>query len=210
MKKLILVFTLLVTYGKSTISEYGEFYIPYQRVQSEYVCLQKQIMMAEYGIPLASLLQGILSETRTVHQSFNNPDNPISYRNINLLAMNNVHIIDRLKFDRYTTSRIYDYSFVLDLSQLNRYNGDSQSGRAKTINSAKLAVVSIVKTAESIFGAGHFRIWIEFKNLPSQKGLAGSRLISHSHGDWPNWPYTANSPVYHKYLDETVHPSCRE
>ncbi|WPD21947.1 MAG: hypothetical protein SD837_17290 [Candidatus Electrothrix scaldis] len=54
--------------AQATVSEYAEFYIPYQRLQSEEICLQKQIMEAEFGIPLASMMTGIFSPTKTLHQ----------------------------------------------------------------------------------------------------------------------------------------------
>lgn len=48
----------------ATVSEYTEFFIPYERAQSGYVCLDKQIMEAEFGIPLASLMEGIFPKPK--------------------------------------------------------------------------------------------------------------------------------------------------
>ncbi|MCI5212726.1 MAG: hypothetical protein D3910_28930, partial [Candidatus Electrothrix sp. ATG2] len=52
----------------ATVSAYAEFYVPYQRRQSEEVCLSRQIMEAEFGIPLASMMSGVFSPTKTLHQ----------------------------------------------------------------------------------------------------------------------------------------------
>jgi hypothetical protein len=69
--------------AQATVSEYAEFYIPYLRRQSEEVCLNRQIMEAEFGIPLASMMTGIFSPTRTLHQRHGMED---EWKNINLLA----------------------------------------------------------------------------------------------------------------------------
>ncbi len=158
MKKLALILLFLSTSLGATVSEFTSFYIPYQRVQSEYICLDKQIMQTDFGIPLASMVKGVLAPTKTLHQSFAIPD---SYKNINLLAMNNTRIVDNLTSDSFNAG-VYDYSFTLNLAQLNTFNGSSLSGRQKTKNTAKLAVVSIIKTAILIHGAGHFRVRIQY------------------------------------------------
>jgi len=197
----ILVMLLVSTFGYATVSEYNNYYIPYQRIQSEYICLDQQTMRAVYGIPLASLLIGVLSETKTLIQQTAG-SRKYTYENINLLAMDGKQITSKLNFDRYTSSGVSEYSFVLDLSQFSALSDQ------EIINKGKLAVISILKTAEKIFGAGKFRIWIRFIGLPTQTG-SGFPLISHTKGDWPNWPYTASSPVYATYLKEMIHPSCQ-
>ncbi len=201
MMKIFLLMLLASTLSCATVSAYNNYYIPYKRIQSEYICLDQQIMRAEYGIPLASLLIGVLSETRTLIQNTAGNDTH-SYKNINLLVIDGKQITSRLNFDRYTSSGVSDYSFDLDLSQFESLPDE------EVIRKGKLAVISILKTAEKIFGAGKYRVWIRFIGLPAQTGDSFP-LISHSKGDWPNWPYTASSPVYKKYLDEMIHPSCQ-
>lgn len=69
MKRLLLVSAMLLAAPvgvQATVSEYTEFFIPYQRAQSGYVCLDRQLMEAEFGIPLASLMEGIFSEREVV------------------------------------------------------------------------------------------------------------------------------------------------
>jgi hypothetical protein len=203
MKKLAFILLFLSTSVNATTSEFTNFYIPYQRVQSEYMCLDKQIMLATYGIPLASLVKGVLAPTKTLHQSFAVPNN---YKNINQLAMNNTRILDNLISDNVTPAGVYEYSFSLDLVQLNTFNGNSLIGRQKTKNTAKLAVISIIKTAILIHGAGHFRVRIQFTNMPSQSGTTGSPLISQPPS---TYPYVASSAVYNNYLNEMIHSSCQ-
>lgn len=189
---------------QATVSEYTEFFIPYERAQSGYVCLNRQIMEAEFGIPLGSMMEGIFSETKTLHQMLGGTS---TYRNINLLVNGATKIPYSYNFDRYTSTGVYEYSFTLDMAAFNTLNGASVAGRQKTTNTAKLALIAMIKTAEALHGVGKFRLWVKFDNLPSQSGLSGS--LVHGGGlDWPTWPYTATSSVYHTYRAEMIASGC--
>ncbi|XCN72984.1 MAG: hypothetical protein Q3M24_22365 [Candidatus Electrothrix aestuarii] len=190
--------------AQAMVSEYAEFYIPYQRLQSEEICLQKQIMEAEFGIPLASMMTGIFSPTKTLHQRLGGEN---EWRNINLLADSTAGIPWDLTFDRYNENGIYDYSFTLDMGPLTAELGDAAEARQKVVDRAKLAIIAIIKTAESMHRAGHFRVWVHFKNLPSQDGLTGSTVYS-GKTDWPGWPYTSSSPLYQAYVKEMIGNGC--
>ncbi|MCI5140821.1 MAG: hypothetical protein D3909_03650 [Candidatus Electrothrix sp. ATG1] len=187
----------------ATVSAYAEFYVPYQRRQSEEVCLSRQIMEAEFGIPLASMMSGVFSPTKTLHQRHGMED---EWKNINLLA-DGAKIPWELNFDRYNDNGVYDYSFTLDMGPLATEKGESVAGRQQTLDRAKLAIIAIIKTAESLHRAGRFRVWIHFDNLPSQDGLSGSRVYS-GKTDWPGWPYTSSSPLYQRYLEEMIGAGC--
>ncbi|WML90598.1 hypothetical protein RCF98_16710 [Thiothrix lacustris] len=188
----------------ATVSEYTEFFIPYERAQSGYICLDSQLMEAEFGIPLASLMEGIFSETKTLHQILGGTS---TYQNINLLVNGTTTIPYTYNFDRYTNSGVYEYSFTLDMASFNTFNGSTVAGRQKTKNTAKLALIAILKTAEAIHGAGNFRVWLKFNNLPAQAGLSGSPVYGGG-VDWPTWPYTASSSVYTTYKTEMIAPGC--
>lgn len=198
----LLAATSLTTHA--TVSEYGEFYIPYQRAQSGNNCLDQQIMEVEYGIPLASKLEGVFSETRTLHQNLGGTS---TWRNINQLVNGTTTIPHTYNFDRYTSSGIFDYSFTLDMGPFNTLNGNTLAGRQKTKDLAKLALISIIKTAEATHGAGKFRVWLKFTNLPSATGLTGS-TVPIGGTDWPSWPYTAASPLYQTYKTEMIAAEC--
>jgi hypothetical protein len=201
------VFAALLLTGsqtaQATVSEYTEFYIPYQRFQSEEICLQQQVMEAEFGIPLASMMTGIFSPTKTLHQRLGMES---EWKNINLLA-DGAAIPWELNFDRYNESGVYDYSFTLDMGPQATELGDSAAARQKVVDRAKLAIIAVIKTAESMHRAGRFRIWVHFANLPSQEGLNGSRVYS-GRSDWPGWPYTSSSPLYQAYLKEMIGKRC--
>ena len=206
MKRLLISTVLLAAMAgaNATVSEYTEFFIPYERAQSGYVCLDKQIMEAEFGIPLASLMEGIFTETKTLHQMLGGTS---TYKNINLLVNGSTTIPYTYNFDRYTSSGVYEYSFTLNMAGFNTLNGATVAGRQKTKNTAKLALIAMLKTAEAIHGAGNFRLWVKFNNLPSQAGLSGS-LVHGGGVDWPTWPYTASSPVYNTYKTEMIASGC--
>ena len=188
----------------ATSSAYAEYYVPYERIQSQNICLSKQIMEAEFGIPLASILQGVFSETRTLRQASSIPNR---YENINLLANEEALIEPVLAFDRYHNNGIVDYSFTLDMAAISALNGASSAGRQKTIDIAKLAVIATVKTAELTHKKNKFRVWIKFDNLPSTLGLTGTAVYSGG-SDWPVWPYTSSSSVYLGYLAEMIDEDC--
>lgn len=203
MKKLLFLTLFLMVSSNcySTTSEFSGFFIPYKRIQSGYTCLHQDQMIGTFGIPLASKLTGVFSKVMTLNESTN------TYINSNLLVNGSTTITHNLNFDRYPTSGTTEYSFKLDLSSFNTLYGNTQSGRQKTINVAKLAIISIIKTAERSYGAGNFRIWIQFTGLPSQSGLSGQTVFT-ALADWPTWPYTSTSPLYNAYLAELISPSC--
>ena len=190
--------------AQATTSAYADFYIPYKQIQSDDTCLNRQTMEAVFGIPLASIIKGVFAETRTYHQSIVGPG---TYKNINLLANETTRIDPQLNFDRYHSNGVYDYSFTLDLVALNTENGASAAGRQKTIDIAKLSVVSIIKTAELTHNPNQFRVWIKFENLPSTSGLTGAAMNSGG-ADWPTWPYTSSSTLYQTYLSEVIDDNC--
>ena len=165
MKKLLLTVLLLAlsASSKATVSEFNTFFIPYERIQSNYICLNEQIMKAEFGIPLASMFEGIFSETQTLSQVLSGNSTRF---NINLLVSGSTSVAYSLNFDRQTSSGVTDYSFTLNMAAFNTLNGNSSAGQLKTIKTAKLAVISIIKTAELLHSAGNFRVWIKFTNLP--------------------------------------------
>ena len=191
--------------ARATSSAFAEYYVPFERIQSQRICLSKQMMEAEFGIPLASILQGVFSETRTLRQAISFPNR---YENINLLANASAPITPELAFDRYHDNGVYDYSFTLDMAAISALNGSSTAGRQKTIDIAKLAVIATVKTAELTHKKNKFRVWIKFENLPSTAGLTGAAVYSGGSGDWPVWPYTSGSSVYEGYLGEMIHSQC--
>ena len=205
-KKLLMALPVLcaANVAEATVSEYAEFYIPYERNQSGYTCLNRQVMRAEFGIPLASMMSGVFAATKTIHQQSGGQN---TYENINLLYQSNAPITWNLNFDNYNTNGITDYSFTLDLAALNAANGGNVQGRQKTINTAKLAIISIIKTAESMHKAGKFRVWVHWNNLPSGSGLTGTP-VSVGSVNWPGWPFTSSSPLYQTYRNEMIHPDC--
>lgn len=206
MKRLLasVVLFAATTGVQATVSEYTEFFIPYERAQNGYVCLDEQLMEAEFGIPLASLMEGIFSETKTLHQVLGGTS---TYKNINLLVNGTTTIPYTYNFDRYTNSGVYEYSFTLDMAGFNTLNGTTVAGRQKTKNTAKLALIAMLKTAEVIHGAGNFRVWVKFNNLPLQTGLSGS-LVHGGGVDWPTWPYTASSSISNTYKAEMLASGC--
>lgn len=188
----------------ATSSTYADFYIPYKQIQSDYTCLNRQTMEAVFGIPLASIIKGIFSETRTYQQSMVGAG---TYKNINLLANETTVLDPVLNFDRFNNNGVYDYSFTINLVTLNTEHGGSGAGRQKTIDKAKLAIIAIIKTAELTHKRDKFRVWINFENLPPANNLAGSTVFEGG-TDWPSWPYTSSSPVYQQYLKEMIHEDC--
>lgn len=196
---------LTMSSALATVSEYTPYYIPYERYQSGFICMHQQMMLAEFGIPLASLINGIVAPTRTlVQKSSGAPD----YQNINLLAPEEARIEWSLNFDRYhSDTGVTDYSFRLDLAAFDALYGNTVAERQKTRDLAKLMLIALVQTAEVLHGEGQFRIWVQWQNLPAQSDLAGL-VVNEGGADWPTWPWTSTSPAYEAYQAEMLHDDC--
>lgn len=208
--KAIFVLTLFLqsAVAQATVSAYAEFYIPYQRLQSEYVCLNKQIMNAEFGIPLFSTLTGILNPSQTLVGIIGQP---ITYQNINLLVNGTTKITSSYIHDNYTSSNIVESKLSIDMAAFDALNSNTTAGRQKTINTAKLAIIAIIKTAESLHGSGNFRVWVKVDNLPSQTGLSGTPVLLMSNTSPSTgtiWPYTSSSSVIQSYINDVISPNC--
>ncbi len=199
--RVVLLTIFFIAFMKATVLVNRFYYFPYQDINSLKVCLQKAPLLSSEGIPLENVARAIFAPTKTLKVA-----QKISYENINLLSKYG-KIAVKLKFDRYKKG-IYDYSFIIDLKELVSNLGTSKKAHQKVINLAKLFVVSLIKSAQSNFGKGKFRIWIHFLHLPSQKNLKGFKLINQNKGDWPNWPYTSSSKIYKQYIKEVLAKHC--
>jgi len=196
---------LTMSSALATVSEYTPYYIPYERYQSGFTCMNQQMMLAEFGIPLASLISGIVAPTHTLVQTNNQG---ADYQNINLLAPEKVRIAWSLNFDRYhSDTGVTDYSFSLDLAAIAALYGDTLAGRQQTRDLAKLMLIALVKSAEVLHGEGQFRIWVQWQNLPAQSDLDGL-TVNEGGADWPVWPWTSSSPAYEAYQAEMLHADC--
>ena len=200
LKTTILALSFLTSYSaKATVSALSDVVIPYKTIQSDEICLMKQKMIAEFGIPLGSLMEGILEENQVRQQILGGGS---FFTNINLLA-EGTKISSTYISDNYTADEIWEYEFALDFAAVAALNGPSVAGRQKTIDRAKLAVISILNTAELTFGARKFRITLNLNNLPSQAGLTGNTVFPTT-----SFHYTSSSPVLAGYEAELLSASC--
>ena len=69
--------------AQATVAALAEVAVPVRSIQTDDVCLYKQTMVAEYGIPLLSNLEAVFAPNKILHQVLGGTS---SYRNINLLA----------------------------------------------------------------------------------------------------------------------------
>ena len=156
----------------SAISKIGDFFTkPFNQTRS--ACM-RTFMIAEYGIPMGSLMEGIFADTLVLDQFLGGTS---TFKNINLLSANGT-VGYNLVSDDYIND-IWSYRFNLDFAQISVAKRALPSGRQKTIDTAKLAIISIVKTAILNHGPAKFKIWLKINNLPDQTGLSGNCGIRH-------------------------------
>lgn len=186
------------TSGQATVSALAEVAIPVKGIQTNDICLQKQQMIAEYGIPLLSNLEGVFAPNRVLLQVLGGTS---FYVNTNLLADGG-----KITFDYNSDSfegDVWSYDIDLNFTSLTTAAGTSLTNRKNVIDTVKLALIAVNETAILTHGTENFRLKLNLVGLPSQTGLSGSRVFPST-----RFPYTSSSPLIASYKSELIGGSC--
>ena len=119
------------------------------------------------------------------------------YSNINALAEPPI-VRGIYENEEWDEQGVVTYYTHIDVTELNAYNGQSQEGRQNTINTTKLALLTLNKNAAQLSN-NKFRLWVTFIGVPDQIGSAGERLYAKT-----QWPYNWQSKLLHQYEQELV------
>lgn len=180
--------------ASATVDSFLAYDVPYRHMQTDDVCFMPQVMWAEIGVPQGSMMRGAFAPTQTFAES----PSP-HYVNINLIATSPAMVPAYLSdsVDRYGR---YLYTMSLDVTALAQANGSTVAGRQKTINQAKLALVTMANNMSQLAGGpSRYQLWVRFVGLPSQTGLTGKRLYSTT-----TYPYNGYSVLLQSYEAELI------
>ena len=96
------------------------------------------------------------------------------------------------------TTHVWSYSMELDVTALSAANGTSLARRSDTIHRAKLFLVAMAHNMALISG-NRFQLRVAFVGLPSQLGLAGTRLNATT-----TYAYSAASALLASYKAQLI------
>ena len=185
---------------------YLDYVVPFRALLSQDVCMKTQLMKGSSSIPFFEALYGVFSPVKIL----NGNKDPVAYENINLLTENggiNYQYIS----DNYING-VFEYKLSIDMSAVNTSNGTTTQGRQRTVTMAKLAIISIVKTAEAVNRESNFKIWIKVDGLPKQTGLTGFPVLTMqdtTQESGAEWPYTSSSKQVQHYINDVIAKECR-
>lgn len=175
--------------ARATVDAFIPYFVPVQHLQTDDVCLERQTMWAELGIPPASQMEAIAAATLVYRQGGEHVD-------VNMLSQWG-GLVPSYVSDHYVGD-VLNYEMTLDVSALAARLGTSLSGRQQTVRAAKLYLLAMAKSLAEIAPAG-YRLTARFTGLPSQAGLNGTRLYAQT-----SWPYSAGSSLLAAYEHELV------
>lgn len=192
---LVMALTALATplSATATVEALTTYNIVTEDVQSGDLCFLKMPAYAEYGI--GGLPEALLSVKPVfLPRVASAGPSQVQANQIAAWGGASVEFVD-LGFEE---EDIQVYRFSVDLSAAHAQNGSSLAGRARTISVAKLALLAINKNLHEIW-PDKYKLFVTFKNLPSQNGISGTTLNSTT-----NWSYTNNSPLIAAYTTELI------
>lgn len=186
------------TQALATVDAVIPYTIVSKEIQTDDVCLTKMPMIAELGIPAASMAQATFAPALVTVQS---SGRGIEHDNVNLLATTPAIGVNYLDGAWDESNQTITEKFELDFTALARANGTSRDGRAETIRLAKLAILALSRNMEETLGGmfTKYKLEVNIKGLPSQEGLEGAPVHAST-----RYPYTAGSPVLKSYEKELI------
>ncbi len=192
---------LLVTApAAASIDAWLDLSVPMNHPQSEDVCLRKHTMTATYGIPGASLMEGLITPHLAWTQATGDHDD------VNEITRGAAaNLVARYVDDAYDeATHTMSYTMDLDVRALSIAGGASVAGRTDAVRRAKLFLVAMADNMAAL-STNNFRLRVRFLGLPSQVGLPGTKLYATT-----TYAYSATSPLIAAYRAELldVNGSC--
>ena len=184
------------TFAHATVDAFLDYYVPYHQLQTDDVCMMKQTMIAQLGIPPASQMLASFAPTQTFSQTAGENFTP-GYENINLLATEPAMLVSYAhdSIDGAT----WEYGMDIDLRALSQELGSSREARRAVLRAAKLAIVTMAANLGAL-SANRYRLWVTFTGLPSQADLGSERKVYAR----TFWPYTHTSTLLKGYRTELI------
>src|SRR5687768_14310889 len=137
----LVIVAAMATPAQSTVDAYLPYVAPYHHLHTDAVCLSTRTMWAEIGVPPASQMEALLAPVYVYRQGGEHVD-------INALPTNGKMVATYVS-DSYDGD-VMTYAMKLDVTALAAQHGGTVAGRQRTIDAAKLYLVSMAASLEEI------------------------------------------------------------
>jgi hypothetical protein len=180
--------------ARASIDAWLDLSVPMQHPQGDDACLRKHTMTASYGVPMASVMEGLI----TPHLAWDQA----SRTHVDINEITNgapANLVARYVSDAYNeTTRVWSYNMELNVTALSLANGTSLVGRTDTIRRAKLFLVAAADNMARM-SANKFQLRVTFIGLPSQVNVPGLRLNATT-----SYAYSAASSLLATYKAQLI------
>lgn len=188
------LFVVAAQPARASIDAWLDLSVPMQHPQGDDSCLRRHTMVASYGVPMASVMEGLI----TPHLGWDQA----SGEHVDLNVITNgaaANLVARYVSDAYNeTTRVWSYNMELDVTALSQANGTSLAGRTDTVRRAKLFLLAAAENMARI-SANKFQLRVTFVGLPSQTNVPGARLHSTT-----TYAYSASSTLLATYKSQLI------
>ena len=165
-----------------------------QHPQGDDACLRKHTMIASFGVPMASVMEGLITPQLAWSQA--------SGEHIDLNEITEgaaAPIVARYVSDGFNeTTRVWSYNMELDVTALSQANGTTIAGRSDTVRRAKLFLVAAADNMAR-FSSNRFQLRVKFVGLPSQTNVVGTKLNATT-----LYAYSSSSTLLAAYKTELI------
>jgi hypothetical protein len=187
----------VLAFAPVTVDAWLDVSVPMKHLQGDDVCLRKHTMIASFGIPVANVMEDLVTPQLAWTQATG------EYTDLNAVTAGaGADLVARYIADGIDEATgVWSYSMELDVRALAAHNGDSLLGRADTVVRTKLFLVALAENMSALSG-GKFKLRVKLTGLPSQTDLPGTRLYATT-----TYPYSAGSPLLAAYRAEMIDAS---
>src|SRR5688500_7599396 len=143
--------------SRASIDAWLDLSMPMQHPQGDDACLRKHTMIASFGVPMASVMEGLI----TPHLAWNQAAGEhVDLNEITRGAAAN--LVARYVSDGFNeVTGVWSYSMELDVTALAQANGTTLAGRSDTVRRAKLFLVAAAENMAR-FSANRFQLRVRF------------------------------------------------
>lgn len=178
----------------ASIDAWLDLTVPMQHPQGDDACLRKHTMIASYGVPMASVMEGLI----TPHLAWDQA----SGEHVDLNEITNgaaAHLVARYVSDGFNeVTRVWSYNMELDVTALSQANGTTLAGRTDTVRRAKLFLVAAAENMARM-SSNRFQLRVTFVGLPSQTNVPGAKLNATT-----LYAYSASSTLLATYKSQLI------
>jgi hypothetical protein len=178
----------------ASIDAWLELTVPMQHPQGDDACLRKHTMIASYGVPMASVMEGLITPQLAWDQA--------SGEHVDLNEITSgaaANLVARYVSDSYNeATHVWSYNMELDVTALKNASGTTLAGRSDTVRRAKLFLVAAAENMARLSG-NRFQLRVTFVGLPSQTNVPGAKLNATT-----IYPYSSASTLLATYKSQLI------